>query len=152
MMISPTSSGSRPNRLATSWTVIGCSRIRLWRRCAPGKSCPNSSTSTANGSPTKHQKRHSALLRTLSDNGREFISVWEDTLTKFGQLLKDNGVEHLNCAPYYPQGNGKAEAFIRTLNREVLFGRSFESLAELQTALENYLTFYNTYRHHSALG
>jgi hypothetical protein len=58
----------------------------------------------------------------------------------------------LNCAPYYPQGNGKAEAFIRTLNRELLTRRSFDSLAELQTALEKYLTFYNNYRRHSALG
>jgi transposase InsO family protein len=88
----------------------------------------------------------------VSDNGREFISVWEETLTKFGQLLKDNGIEHLNCAPYYPQGNGKAEAFIRTLNRELLTRRSFDSLAELQTALEKYLTYYNNYRRHSALG
>jgi transposase InsO family protein len=88
----------------------------------------------------------------VSDNGREFISVWEETLTKFGQLLVDNGVEHLHCAPYYPQGNGKAEAFIRTLNRELLTRRSFESLAELQTALEKYLTYYNNYRRHSALG
>jgi transposase InsO family protein len=87
----------------------------------------------------------------VSDNGREFVSVWQDTLTKFGQLLKDNGVEHLNCAPYYPQGNGKAEAFIRTLNREVLARRCFDSLAELQTALEMYLTYYNNYRRHSAL-
>ena len=88
----------------------------------------------------------------VSDNGREFISVWEDTLTKFGQLLQDNEIEHLNCAPYYPQRNGKAEAFIRTLNRELLTRRSFDSLAELQTALEKYLTFYNNYRRHSALG
>lgn len=88
----------------------------------------------------------------VSDNGREFISVWEATLTKFGQLLADNAIEHLNCAPYYPQGNGKAEAFIRTLNRELLTRRSFESLTELQTALEKYLTFYNNYRRHSALG
>jgi putative transposase len=88
----------------------------------------------------------------VSDNGREFISVWENTLTKFGQLLKDNGIEHLNCAPYYPQGNGKAEAFIRTLNREVLTRRTFDSLTELQTALEKYLTYYNNYRRHSALG
>jgi transposase InsO family protein len=72
----------------------------------------------------------------VSDNGREFISVWEATLTKFGQLLKDNGIEHLHCTPYSPQGNGKAEAFIRTLNRELLTRRSFDSLAELQTALE----------------
>jgi transposase InsO family protein len=88
----------------------------------------------------------------VSDNGREFISVWEKTLTKFGQLLADNRIEHLNCAPYYPQGNGKAEAFIRTLNRELLTRHTFDSLAELQTALEKYLTYYNNYRRHSALG
>jgi transposase InsO family protein len=88
----------------------------------------------------------------VSDNGREFVSVWEDTLTQFGQLLAEQGIEHLRCAPYYPQGNGKAEAFIKTLAREVLTGRSFDSLAELQAALDRYLTYYNNYRLHSALG
>jgi transposase InsO family protein len=88
----------------------------------------------------------------VSDNGREFVSVWEDVLTKFGRLLSDCGIEHLNSAPHYPQGNGKAEAFIKILNREVLTGRTFDTLAELQTALDRYLTFYNNYRRHSALG
>ena len=54
----------------------------------------------------------------VSDNGREFVSVWENVLTKFGQLLAEEGIEHLKCAPYYPQGNGKAEAFIKTLDHE----------------------------------
>ncbi len=88
----------------------------------------------------------------VSDNGREFVSVWEATLTKFGHLLVENDIEHLTCAPYYPQGNGKAEAFIKTLNRELLTGRSFDTLADLQAALERYLIFYNNYRRHSALG
>jgi transposase InsO family protein len=88
----------------------------------------------------------------VSDNGREFVSVWEDSLTKFGQLLAEHGIEHLKCAPYYPQGNGKAEAFIKTLNRELLTRHTFDTLEELQAALERYLTFYNNYRLHSALG
>jgi putative transposase len=88
----------------------------------------------------------------VSDNGREFISVWEDTLTQFGQLLAEHRIEHLNCAPYYPQGNGKAEAFIKTLSRELLTGRTFASLDELQAALDRYLIYYNNYRLHSALG
>lgn len=88
----------------------------------------------------------------VSDNGREFISVWEETLTRFGRLLAEQGIEHLHCAPYYPQGNGKAEAFIKTLTREVLTGRTFASLDELQAALDRYLTYYNNYRLHSALG
>lgn len=88
----------------------------------------------------------------VSDNGREFVSVWEDSLTKFGQLLAEHGVEHLKCAPYYPQGNGKAEAFIKTLDRELLTGRTFDTLEELQAALDRYLIYYNNYRRHSALG
>lgn len=88
----------------------------------------------------------------VSDNGREFVSVWEDSLTKFGQLLAEHGVEHLTCAPYYPQGNGKAEAFIKILTREVLTKHTFDSLDELQAALDRYLEYYNNYRLHSALG
>lgn len=88
----------------------------------------------------------------VSDNGREFVSVWENVLTKFGQLLAEEGIEHLKCAPYYPQGNGKAEAFIKTLDHEWLTGRTFDTLEELQAALDRYLTYYNNYRLHSALG
>jgi len=88
----------------------------------------------------------------VSDNGREFASVWEDSLTKFGQLLTELGIRHLHCAPYYPQGNGKAEAFIKTLDREVLTRHTFDSLQVLQAALDRYLMFYNNYRLHSSLG
>jgi len=88
----------------------------------------------------------------VSDNGREFVSVWEESLTKFGQLLAEYGITHLTCAPYYPQGNGKAEAFIQILDRELLTRGTFDTLEELQVALEHYLTYYNNYRLHSALG
>lgn len=88
----------------------------------------------------------------VSDNGREFVSVWEDSFTQFGKLLAEQGVEHLTTAAYYPQCNGKAEAIIKTIGRELLTGRSFDTLEELQQALGKYLIFYNNYRRHSALG
>jgi transposase InsO family protein len=88
----------------------------------------------------------------VSDNGREFVSVWEATLTKFGQLLAENDIAHVHSAPYYPQGNGKVEAFNKTLTRELLSRHSFATLSELQEALSRYLTYYNNYRLHSALG
>lgn len=88
----------------------------------------------------------------VSDNGREFVAVWENALTKFGQLLAAEGVLHRTSAPYYPQGNGKAEAFIQILTAELLTQRTFASLTELQAALDRYLTYYNNYRLHSALG
>jgi transposase InsO family protein len=88
----------------------------------------------------------------VTDNGREFTSVWEERLTKFGELLQELGIEHVTTTPYYPQGNGKAEAFIRTLNRELLKRQTSESVEELQTALNDYLVYYNNYRLHSGLG
>lgn len=88
----------------------------------------------------------------VSDNGTEFCSVWEQSLTAFGRLLVEHEVTHRTSAPYYPQGNGKAEAFIKTLNRELLKRHSFDTLEELQAALDNYLVYYNNYRLHSALG
>jgi len=88
----------------------------------------------------------------VSDNGREFVSVWEETLTEFGQLLLDQAITHRTSAPYYPQGNGKVEAFIKTLTRELLDQQTFTSLDDLQAALGAFLTYYNNYRAHSALG
>jgi putative transposase len=88
----------------------------------------------------------------VTDNGREFISVWEERLTKFGELLDELDIDHVTTTPYYPQCNGKAEAFIRTLNRELLKRHAFESIEALQTALNEYLVYYNHYRLHSSLG
>ncbi len=87
----------------------------------------------------------------VSDNGSEFCSRWEQSLTAFGQLLVEHSIEHRTTAPYYPQGNGKAEAFIKTLNRELLTRQTFASLEQLQVALDKYLVYYNNYRAHSAL-
>ncbi len=47
MVTNPTSSGTTPRRVATSKTDSGDSRFKVWRRCAPGASCPKSSISTA---------------------------------------------------------------------------------------------------------
>lgn len=90
----------------------------------------------------------------LSDNGREFASAWEgdESLTEFGRLLRALGIEHLTTAPRYPQCNGKVEAFNKTLDRELLQGQTFATLADLQTALDAYVVYYNNYRGHSSLG
>jgi len=88
----------------------------------------------------------------LSDNGTEFASVWEESLTQFGKLLSEKGITHRTTAAYYPQGNGKAEAFIKILDRELLRHQSFETLQDLQAALDRYLVYYNNYRLHSGIG
>ena len=88
----------------------------------------------------------------VSDNGTEFCSVWEQSLTELGKLLVAHEINHRTTAPYYPQGNGKAEAFIKTLDRELLSRNTFATLEDLQAALNRYLIYYNNYRLHSGLG
>lgn len=87
----------------------------------------------------------------VSDNGRAFTSVYEDTPTAFGKLLKQKGIRHHLITPYWPEANGKAEAFIKIIKRECL-KYPFETLEELQSALAEFVSYYNHFRLHSSLG
>ncbi len=87
----------------------------------------------------------------VSDNGRAFTSVYEDVPTIFGQALLDKGILHRLIRPYYPEGNGKAEAFIKILKHECL-NRRFATVAELEQALAAFVTYYNHVRLHGSLG
>lgn len=89
----------------------------------------------------------------MSDNGRAFTSVWEQVEHRFDQALRPYGVEHLLIPPYYPEANGKVEAFIKTLSHEALtlLADQVETPEDLQEALEVYVRYYNNYRAHSAL-
>lgn len=88
----------------------------------------------------------------LSDNGSIFTSRYEDSTTRFSTWLEAQGVRHTHTTPYYPEGNGKAEAFIKTLDREWLSRHTFADLADLQAVLDRFVHYYNNYRGHSELG
>ncbi len=89
----------------------------------------------------------------LSDNGSVFSSRYEGGTTRFSHWLKQQqGIEHQQIQPYYPECNGKAEAFIKILKRELLTRHSFADLAALQAALDRFVYYYNNYRGHSRLG
>jgi len=87
----------------------------------------------------------------VSDNGRAFTSVYEDTPTNFGKRLQQKGIRHRLITPYWPEGNGKVEAFIKIVKRECL-KHPFASLDQLQSALAEFVVFYNHFRLHSSLG
>jgi transposase InsO family protein len=87
----------------------------------------------------------------VSDNGPAFTSVYEDALTAFGETLQHKGIQHRLITPYYPEGNGKAEAFVKIVKRECL-NRPFATIAELEVALTEFVTYYNHVRLHSSLG
>jgi transposase InsO family protein len=54
------------------------------------------------------------IQRILTDNGNGYRSH------AFRDLLTEHGIRHIRTRPYTPQTNGKAEAFIRILQREGL--------------------------------
>jgi hypothetical protein len=72
-------------------------------------------------------------------------------LSELGVWLTRLGIVVSHSRPYHPQTNGKDERFHRSLDVEVLKGRSFESFARVQAALDHWRGVYNHERPHEAL-
>jgi transposase InsO family protein len=87
----------------------------------------------------------------VTDNDRAFVSVYVNVPTRFALELQAHNTRHRHTSLYYPEGNGKAEAFIKTLKSEAL-NRTFTTSDEVRTALTEFQDYYNFYRLHSSLG
>lgn len=84
--------------------------------------------------------------RVLSDNGSAYKShAWADACTELA-------ITHKRTRPYRPQTNGKIERFHRTLADGWAYARFYESTQQRNTALPDWLHFYNHHRAHSAIG
>lgn len=90
----------------------------------------------------------------LTDNGPEMgiKSSASKAEHPFERMLMELGIKHRYTRPYRPQTNGKVERFWRTLEDDLLHETTFESPAELQEELLQYLIYYNEHRPHQALG
>lgn len=86
------------------------------------------------------------LLRCIqTDNGSEFGR--ELTL-----LLKRLSIRHTRIRPHTPRLNGKVERVQRTVKEEFWDGVDEPALNHWERWLQDYVTFYNRQRLHSALG
>jgi putative transposase len=83
-------------------------------------------------------------LRT--DNGPEF------TAQPLVDWCAEHGVAMHYIQPGKPDQNAYIERFNRTYRTEVLNAHLFESIAELQTATDQWLRIYNSERPHDSLG
>jgi transposase InsO family protein len=84
--------------------------------------------------------------RVLSDNGNGYRShLWKATCAELG-------VARRYTRPRRPQTNGKAEALIKTIQREWAYRFAYQSSAHRARALPGYLRWYNRHRPHSSLG
>jgi transposase InsO family protein len=89
----------------------------------------------------------------LTDNGPEF---GKSTSTKkqehpFERMLIELGIKHRYTRPYRPQTNGKAERFWRTVEEDLFYETSFDSLNNIKDELLQYLVYYNYERPHQGL-
>jgi transposase InsO family protein len=86
------------------------------------------------------------IRRILTDNGSGYRSH------AFAALLADHDIRHIRTKPYTPRTNGKAEAFIRILQREWAYGLVYPSSSHRARALPGWLRWYNNHRPHGGIG
>jgi len=85
------------------------------------------------------------IKRILTDNGTGYRSH------AFRRLLAQHGIRHIRTKPYTPRTNGKAEAFIRILQREWAYAYIYPTSSHRAKALPGWTRWYNNHRPHGAI-
>lgn len=93
-----------------------------------------------------HEKYPEAKPRIISDNGPQFIS------RDFKRFIRLSGMTHVRTAPYYPQSNGKLEAWHKTLKVTTIRPNSPATLDAARALVERFVAYYNNVRLHSGTG
>jgi len=92
------------------------------------------------------EKYPEARPRLISDNGPQFIA------RDFKEFIRLAGMTHVRTSPYYPQSNGKLEAWHKTLKITTIRPKQPETLEEARRLVAQFVEYYNTVRLHSAIG
>ena len=97
------------------------------------------------------------IVKILTDNGSQFTDRFTSKDKKpsgqhvFDKVCKGMGIEHRLAPPRHPQTNGMVERFNGRIN-ELLQQTRFDSQADLETTLHNYLKLYNHHIPQRAIG
>ena len=131
-------------------TAIDCHSRYAWARLYPNK-LPITAVHLMNGDVLPTFEQADAKIEVvLSDNGREFCG--RPDRHPYELFLQLEEIEHRTTKVKRPQSNGIVERLHRTLLDEHfrVEGRRtwFETIEEMQTALDAYLLSYNTKRPH----
>ena len=99
-------------------------------------------------------RRYGLPVRINADNGPPWgsPSAGGRSLSELAVWLIRLGVRVSFSSPYHPQTNGKLERFHRTLNQDVIAGRHFSDLEDVQHAFDQWRSTYNCKRPHESLG
>jgi len=135
-------------------TAIDCHSRYAWARLFTNK-MPVTAVQTLNNDVLPTFEEHDAHIGVvLSDNGREFCGRMDQH--PYELFLQLEGIAHKRTQVSRPQSNGIVERLHRTLLDEHfrVEGRKtwFETVEEMQAALDTYLLHYNTKRPHQGRG
>jgi transposase InsO family protein len=99
-------------------------------------------------------RAHGVPEAILSDNGKVFTGRFGPGRGEvlFDRICRENGIRHLLTAPHSPTTTGKVERFHKTMKREFLDGKVFDSIAAAQAGLDGWVAEYNHQREHQSLG
>lgn len=92
------------------------------------------------------EKYPDARPRIISDNGPQFIA------RDFKEFIRVAGMTHVRTSPYYPQSNGKMEAWNKTVKVAAIRPKQPGTLEEARRVVEEFVEHYNNVRLHSAIG
>ena len=89
--------------------------------------------------------------RILFDNGSPWGGRSRRDYTRLAVWLIRLGISVIHSRAYHPQTLGKEERFHRTLKAELLSGREFSDIDQLQASFDSWRECYNFERPHEAL-
>ena len=97
---------------------------------------------------------HGIPEQILTDNGKVFTGRLgrKPANVLFDRICLNNGIRHLLTAPYSPTTTGKIERLHKTMRKEFFSDKVFETIDDMQVALDVWVTDYNNDREHQALG
>ncbi len=91
------------------------------------------------------EKFPEARGRAITDNGPQFIA------RDFKEFIRVSGMTHVRTSPFYPQSNGKVEAWHKSLKKECIRPQTPLDHSEARRGVGEFVEHYNNERLHSAL-
>jgi transposase InsO family protein len=92
------------------------------------------------------EKYPDAQPRIISDNGPQFIAK------DFKEFIRVSGMTHVRTSPYYPQSNGKLEAWNKTMKVTTIRPGNPDSPEAARQLVTRFVEHYNFHRLHSGIG
>jgi len=141
------------------WTELRVSAERRWllvleddfSRFLVGHALAEGPTSEAAVAAMREAIRlHGKPERVYTDRGAAF-TAWRD-VGAFERFLEEQLIDHSLRRAHHPQGGGKIEAVIATVQRELWEVVHFDSVADAEQALARFVDDYNHRRAHLGIG